>query len=160
MSTNDRALPRRVFIGVFALLQVICLEASAVSAQARPGGSPREAEVRALESSRAAALLHADTTALSRMIAGDFVEISRVGALRTKADNLRDISSGDLKLLTVAYDSQTVRLYGDVAVLTGIADNTGTYRGFPFRGKIRYTRIFVMRDGRWQAVLMQQTSMP
>jgi hypothetical protein len=44
-------------------------------------------------------------------------------------------------------------------VLTGIADNTGTFRGFPFSGKIRYTRIFVRREGRWQAVAMQQTSM-
>jgi len=32
-------------------------------------------------------------------------------------------------------------------------------RGFPCAGKIRYTRIFVRRDGRWQAVAMQQTSM-
>jgi len=52
-----------------------------------------------------------------------------------------------------------VRIYGDVAVLDGIADNTGTYRGFPFSGKVRYTRIFVRRDGRWQAVAMQQTGM-
>ena len=45
------------------------------------------------------------------------------------------------------------------AVLQGIADNTGTFRGFPFTGKIRYTRVFVRRAGRWQAVAMQQTSM-
>ena len=46
-----------------------------------------------------------------------------------------------------------------IAVLTGIADNTGTMRGFPFAGKIRYTRVFVRRDGHWRAVLMQQTPM-
>jgi hypothetical protein len=59
----------------------------------------------------------------------------------------------------VKYDSLTVRIYGDVAVLRGIADNSGTYRGFPFTGKIRYTRVFVRRDRRWQAVAMQQTTM-
>jgi hypothetical protein len=53
----------------------------------------------------------------------------------------------------------SVRIYGDVAVLQGIADNMGTFRGFPFAGKIRYTRIFVRRNGRWRAVAMQQTSM-
>jgi len=52
-----------------------------------------------------------------------------------------------------------VRIYGDVAVLRGIADNSGTFRGFPFSGKVRYTRVFVKRDGRWQAVEMQQTAM-
>jgi len=50
-----------------------------------------------------------------------------------------------------------VRVYGDVAVLRAIADNTGTMRGFPFSGRIWYTRVFVWRDGRWQAVTMQQT---
>ena len=116
-----------------------------------------EDSVRAVEMSRRQALLAADTVALSRMLAPDFVEISRLGAIRTRADNIRDIASGDLHLTAINYDSLTVRVYGDVAVLTGIANNTGTFHGFPFSGKIRYTRVFVRRDGRWQAVLMQQT---
>ena len=45
-------------------------------------------------------------------------------------------------------------------LIGAFADNTGTFRGFPFAGKIRYTRISVRRDGRWQAVAMQQTSIP
>ena len=106
---------------------------------------------------RREALLAADTIALSRMLAPDFMEISRLGTVRTRADNIRDIASGALHLTSISYDSLNVRVYGDVAVLTGIADNTGTMRGFPFSGRIRYTRVFVRRDGRWQAVLMQQT---
>ncbi len=93
------------------------------------------------------------------MLADEFIEISRLGSSRTRADNIRDIASGELKLTSVRYDSLMVRIYGDVALLQGIADNTGTFRGFPFSGKIRYTRIFLRRDGRWQAVTMQQTSM-
>jgi len=116
-----------------------------------------EDSVRAVELSRGQALLRADTAALSRMVADEFIEISRLGQVRTKADNIRDIGSGDLHLLSVKYDSLVVRIYGDVAVLRGIADNSGTMRGFPFAGKIRYLRIFVRRDGRWQAVAMQQT---
>jgi ketosteroid isomerase-like protein len=118
-----------------------------------------EDSVRAVEMGRRQALLAADTVALSRMLAPDFMEISRLGTVRTRADNIRDIASGALHLTSVTYDSLTVRVYGDVAVLTGIADNTGTMRGFPFSGKIRYTRVFVRRDGRWQAILMQQTMM-
>ncbi len=118
-----------------------------------------EDSVKAVEMNRRQALLAADTVALSRMLAPDFTEISRLGTVRTRADNIRDIASGALHLTSVTYDSLTVRVYGDVAVLTGIADNTGTMRGFPFAGKIRYTRVFVRREGRWQAVLMQQTMM-
>ena len=129
-----------------------------VVAAARAADATHTADsVRAAEQARADALLKADTTALSRLVADDFVEISRLGTLRTKADNIRDIASGDLKLLTVKYDSTNVRVYGDVAVLRAIANNTGMFHGQPFAGRIWYTRVFVWKDGRWQAVTMQQT---
>jgi len=130
-----------------------------VAAQGNAGGSTPEDSVRAVELARGRALMQADTVALSRMVAEEFTEVSRLGQLRTRADNIRDIATGVLKLTSVKYDSLTVRIYGDVAVLSGIADNAGTFRGFAFSGKIRYTRIFVRRDSRWQAVAMQQTSM-
>jgi ketosteroid isomerase-like protein len=133
--------------GLFLLIGAATLQAQA------------EDSVKALETRRGEALLKADTAALSRMMTAEFIEISRLGQVRTGADNLRDIGAGVLKLTSVKYDSLTVRIYGDVAVLRGIADNTGSMRGFPFSGKIRYTRVFVKRDGRWQAVAMQQTVM-
>jgi hypothetical protein len=134
------------------------LLAAPLTAQ-QPAAVAAEDSVRAVEMARAQALLHADTVALSRMLAAEFIEVSRLGQIRTRADNIRDIASGELKLTNVRYDSLAVRIYGDVAVLRGIADNTGVFRGFPFAGRIRYTRVFVRRDGRWQAVTMQQTPM-
>lgn len=150
--------PARIGILIALLLLAMC--GTRLAAQNPPGPTPAEDSVRAVEQQRAQALLRADTAALSRLVATEFVEISRLGQLRTKADNIRDIGSGDLRLTSVRYESQIVRIYGDVAVLTGVADNTGTFRGMPFTGKIRYMRVFVRRDGRWQAVAMQQTPMP
>ncbi len=115
--------------------------------------------VRALEQARAQALLRADTTALGRMVAPGFVEVSRLGTLRTRADNIGEIASGALKLTSIRYDSTQVHLYGDVAVLTAISENAGVFHGMPFTGRVRYTRIFVRGPGGWQAVLMQQTPM-
>jgi hypothetical protein len=86
--------------------------------------------------------------------------VNRFGQIRGRAMNMQEIATGALKLNTVSYDSLTVRVYGDVGVPTGIADNTGEFRGTPFSGKIRYTRIFVRRGGQWQAVAMQHTPMP
>jgi hypothetical protein len=143
-----------MMIRAAALLVLACRAAAAQSP------STPEDSLRAAESARAQALLHADTVALSRLVAAEFVEVSRLGTLRSRADNIRDIASGDLRLTSIKYDSLTVQIYGDVAILRGIADNTGAFHGFPFAGKIRYTRIFVRRDGRWQAVAMQQTPMP
>jgi ketosteroid isomerase-like protein len=151
---RSRAAPG---LAMLAWVLWLCLGAGPSRGEGKPAPGAAEDSVRAVEQARGRALVRADTTALARMIADEFVEISRFGTLRTKADNLRDISSGALKLITVRYDSTTVRVYGDVAVLRAIADNTGTMRGFPFSGRIWYTRVFVWRDGRWQAVTMQQT---
>ena len=143
------------------IIAVVSIGASGWMVFGQTGGAaPLEETIKALEASRAQALLRADTKALGDMVADDFVEISRLGQLRTKADNVRDIASGDLKLTSVKYEDLAVRVYGDVAILTGVADNIGTARGIPFTGKVRYTRVFVRRNNRWQAVLMQQTSIP
>jgi ketosteroid isomerase-like protein len=143
-----------------AAVLLVVVPAGRLEAKPPPSDSTVVDTVRALEAARGQALLSADTAAIARMTADEFVEISRLGQLRTKADNLREIGSGALKLASVKYDEVTVNVYGDVAILRGVADNTGTFRGMPFAGRIRYTRIFVRRDGRWQAVAMQHTMMP
>ncbi|GAC1480292.1 MAG: hypothetical protein NVS1B4_25360 [Gemmatimonadaceae bacterium] len=157
MSHRHGYVPPVARAAVLLLLGLFSARGSTVEAQSPAAGATAEDAVRAVEMSRAQALLRADTAALSRMVADEFFEIARFGQLRSKADNIRDIGSGDLRLPSVRYDSLVVRTYGDVAVLRGIADNTGTARGLPFAGRIRYTRIFVRRDGRWQAGAMQQT---
>jgi uncharacterized protein DUF4440 len=159
MATGLSPLPGSPSVGVAIVLAVFSAYTPRVTAQGPGTASSAEDSVRAVEAARGQALLHADTVALSRMLADEFVEISRLGTRRTRVDNVRDIASGTLHLTSVRYDSLTVRIYGDVAVLQGIAENAGTFRGFPFSGRIRYTRIFVRRDGRWQAIAMQQTSM-
>jgi ketosteroid isomerase-like protein len=116
--------------------------------------------IRALETARGQALMAGDSTAIARMTADEFVEVSRLGQLRTKADNVHDIGSGMLKLTSFKTDSVSVQVYGDVAILREITDNAGSFRGFPFSGRIWVTRVFVKRDGRWQAVAMQHTMIP
>src|SRR5438552_13200353 len=116
-------------------LAIGLLVMSAASLQAQA-----EDSVRAVEMNRRQALLAADTVALSRMLAPDFSEISRFGAVRTRADNIRDIASGDLHLTSINYDSLTVRIYGDVAVLSSITYNSGTHNGYYFCGEYHYTR--------------------
>lgn len=146
----------RIAITGFALL---ALGGRPAMAQVAGDTTARAASVKDAELARRQALLASDTVALSRLVAPEFYEISRFGLIRPRSANMREIATGTLHLLTINYDSTMVHVYGDVAVLSAIADNTGTYMGVPFSGKIRYTRVFVWRDDRWQAVVMQQTPM-
>ena len=96
--------------GYLALL-LLGAWSSPLRAQNLPARATPEDSIRALELARGDALLHADTVALSRMVAAEFIEISRLGQLRGRADNIRDIAAGDLRLTSVHYDSLTVRIY-------------------------------------------------
>jgi ketosteroid isomerase-like protein len=147
---------RTQFIAVIAAAAL----AATVPARAQVTTGPIADSIRTLEARRAQALLAADTAALSRMIGDEFVEISRIAQLRTKRDNLTEIATGNLQIRSVQYVDLSVRIYGDVAILQGIADNTGVFRGTPFSGKLRYTRVFVRRAGGWVAVAMQHTMIP
>lgn len=144
---------------IASALAFCCVQGSLALAQI-PASPATADSLRALEEARGQALLRGDTVALSRMTAAEFNELTRFGTVRTRADNLRDVSSGMLRLVAVHFDSVAVRIYGDVAILQGITDNEGTMGGVAFSGRIRYTRVFLRRDGRWQAVTMQHTPMP
>src|SRR5262249_12028464 len=148
---------RRLRSGTRVVLVALALAGLPSGLRAQSRGAGAADTVRAQELGRARILLNAGPTAPSRQLANEFVEISRLGQLRTRADNLHDIASGQLKLRAVKYDSVTVQVYGDVAVVRGIADNSGTFLGMPFSGRLRFTRVLVRRDGRWQAVAMQHT---
>src|SRR4051794_16470616 len=109
--------PQRTCNWLFAiaLLATHLGVANAGSAQAVTEG-PAADSVRQAESERRQALLSSDTVSLSRLTGREFYEISRFGRVRTRAENMGEIASGALKLLTISYDSLSVRIYGDVAI--------------------------------------------
>src|SRR5438445_171821 len=100
MSTSPRFHSRRVsnrMAYVALMLGVATASAVAQDASSSYAASTPEDSVRAVELARGEALLHADTVALSRMIAPEFIEISRLGQLRPRAVNLREIATGELR---------------------------------------------------------------
>jgi hypothetical protein len=51
------------------------------------------------------------------------------------------------------------RVYGNAAVVTGLGTRSGTYKGSGFADQqFLWTDTFTMKDGRWQCVASQGTS--
>jgi len=50
-----------------------------------------------------------------------------------------------------------MRVYGNVVVVNARTINKGHRRERDVSGEFRYTRVYVKREGRWQAVLSQYT---
>ena len=49
-------------------------------------------------------------------------------------------------------------VFGDAAIVSMAAESKGTYKGKPFSENSRGIDFFVKRDGRWQVVNSQMTT--
>jgi ketosteroid isomerase-like protein len=119
--------------------------------------SQAEQELIQIERDWCAALVKKDTTALARILADDYTSIGSRGIASTKADELANLKGSDS--ITNCVDTKfKVRIYGDAAVVTGLATRSGTYKGIAFKDRQTFwTDTFIRKDGRWQCVATQGT---
>lgn len=131
----------------------------AVRAKATIDASDQETIRQIIEMERQAkeASLHRDPEFPERTLAEDYVAITPLGQVTTKKDSVSARKSGQLRYDTIDVTDMVVRLYGDTAIVTARADVKGHQLGEDFSGPYRYTRVWVRRAGRWQAVSYQAT---
>jgi ketosteroid isomerase-like protein len=129
------------------------------------GGSRDEQEVRGLEEQLAKAVVRGDREFFDRNLADDFTHTSHTGAFKTRAQWMAESKFSDARQEPGAtrydafeVDQLAVRVYGDTAVVTGRSTPKGTTaKGGPITGQFRFLRVWVKRQGRWQAVAFQGT---
>jgi ketosteroid isomerase-like protein len=114
-------------------------------------------EVVEIEHQAREATLRRDPEFPQRMLADDYVAIGPLGQVTTKKEAISARRSGQLRYDNIDVSDMVVRLYGDTAVVTARADVKGHQLGEDFSGPYRYTRVWVRRSGRWQAVSYQAT---
>ena len=101
------------------------------------------------------ALERRDAPAVDAILADDFLDATYRGALRTKSEALAALHSPDRADAAQQLSELRARVYGAAGVVTGI--NTVTARDGSFSVRVRFTDVFVRRDGRWRAVSAQET---
>jgi ketosteroid isomerase-like protein len=100
----------------------------------------------------------ADIATLDRILAPDWTVTHGDGTINTKAEYLADLKSGARKFFAeVTEDRVDVRVYGDTAVASGTSDSKVEYKGRPSGGPLRFTRVYVKRDGRWLMIVTHAT---
>jgi len=126
---------------------------------AQTATSQAEKEIRAAERLWNEARVKADIAALDRLLADGWTGTHGGGTMDTKAQYLADLKSGDRKFSAdVSEDQVAIRFYGDTAVVAGLSDSKVTFRGQVQGGPLRFTRVYVKRDGRWQMIVSHATS--
>ena len=97
----------------------------------------------------------ADMRFLESFYAKEFTVGVMNGGESTRSQDLAMFSSGDLKPTTIDDREMHVYLYGESAMVTGLEHLEGSYKGHTGQFDLRFTNVFVYRDGRWQIVRHQ-----
>lgn len=119
-----------------------------------------EADVRAADAQRFAAMVARDRPALERLLADDLTYTHSTGQVDSKAQFLDSLASGALVYRSIEPEEAAVRVYGETAVVTGRAVMRIENRGQTLVLPVRFTSVYVRRDGLWRLAAWQSTRLP
>jgi hypothetical protein len=123
-------------------------------------------EVAAAEAAVQQAMLAGDAKKLEPLLDETFVWTQHTGERRTRQQLLDSLASGQLKYSKSETSGVTVNVYGDAAVVRGVAvRQRSSYVGAEGKGDAApftafYTLTFVNRGGSWRAAAMHTSRTP
>jgi uncharacterized protein (TIGR02246 family) len=138
-------------MAALVLSTVVTAVAQQESVRTRDTASAEQA-VQQQDQERIRAQINADPVALGRIYADDFLGIGPTGVVRNKADAIADFTTHVLTYQSITTAEVRLRVYGIAAVQTGRSTMVGQDRGKAVPRDNRFTRVWVMTDGRWQLV--------
>ncbi|MCH8621797.1 nuclear transport factor 2 family protein [Undibacterium sp. TS12] len=156
---------RALFKGICQFVAVVSLVVSLFPVQAAEIASNAKQAAIIAELTRQAdawdkAIIRKDRAAIEANMAEDFRQIDGEGDVETKASFVNGLVSAKLEIDPYTVEEFDVRLYGNVALLSGRTRMTGRYDGKPFKSHYRYIDIYAQRDGKWQIVSVQISKIP
>jgi ketosteroid isomerase-like protein len=132
------------------------IAAGAAASQQRRVQSDQEILVD-LEKQWNAAFYRRDAAFIATILADDFVATYDDGTRGDKAKELALASGFAQQVESAVPDEFTVKEYGDTAVVRFTLRLVGLREGRRVETVLRYTDIWIIRDGRWQCVSSHST---
>ena len=114
-------------------------------------------ELAQIEQKIVKAWLEGDWKTIESILAPDWSVIDLTGRVLTKAQVLQELGSGERKIESGSVDDLNVRIFGDIAIVTGRSVLSGAYQGKRVSVVQRFTDVFAKRNDRWQVVASQGT---
>ena len=141
------------------LVTMLALAACAASPTPRGDKPAVERALVAQATAWDAAIVRKNRAAIEANMASDFRQIDRRGNVSTREQFLAGITDAKLEIDPYTVDDLDVRVYGDVALLSGTTRLSGRWDGEAFTTHYRYTDVYARgRDGAWRVVSVQITT--
>jgi ketosteroid isomerase-like protein len=100
-----------------------------------------------------------DRTTIERLLADDYLYIHSNGSAKNRAEEIAETMSPDMGWTNSQIGELRVRVFGDVAIVTGTNTLTGAAKGYA-SGVRRFTDVWVRFNGLWKTVGGQSTVAP
>ena len=118
-----------------------------------------EEQLKKIEQDWVSAYVKRDKAFVERIASDDFAFIGPDGNMVGKEEYMKSID-GDTVFTAITVEELKVRVYGDAAVVLGIASITAKAKGEDESGRYSFTDVFVKQKGEWKAVSGQVTPWP
>ena len=146
---------------ILALVLALPVRAPAQESSS-PAASPAEAELREAIRAYDDALRRADVEAAGKFWADEYVFINPRGEHVTRAERVANLREKRTAFGSLSHEprEEVIRTYADgtVAVYTTLLAVDGRYGGEAEQGEFRALVVWIHRDGRWQQLASQMTS--
>jgi len=101
-----------------------------------------------------------DYKALATLLGDDLVYTHSSAAVDSKASYLESLTSGRVTYKVIKPTDLQVRVFGDLAIIHGVAAMNVDANGQAIVNTLRFTDVWAKRDGRWQMIAWQSTRLP
>jgi ketosteroid isomerase-like protein len=114
--------------------------------------TPGVSRVHLAESSLRRAQLAGDAAALEPLLDDDLVFTGPDGAIYGKQDDLSAHRAGMIRVTQLEPSEERVQDFGEIVVVSVRMEMRGLFKGTPFGGPFRYTRVWRAHRSSWRVV--------
>jgi ketosteroid isomerase-like protein len=141
----------------FLLLSAFVITAALLVTFAKPQPLPGDdkAIVAALDTEYQAAVKNNDAATIDRILADDFVLVTGKGKVFRKEDLLKEARDAKTTYEHQEDSQQTVRVWGDTAVVTALLWVKGTEAGKSLEYKLWFSDVYKRTPNGWKYVFAQ-----
>ena len=146
--------------GIAGTFTAVAILALVVAAGSGVSSADQGSDVLDTQQRRFLAMVEADRDALEAILADDLVYIHTTGVVDSKSSLIESIVSGAVDYTRLVPAETTLRLVGNVALVTGTADLGVLAGGTTHAARIRFTEVYVATVDGWRLVSWQSTRVP
>jgi ketosteroid isomerase-like protein len=154
-------LPTRLVVVLFTALLVATVPHAFAQRQQHQHHERKHierAQIVALEQEWQQAALADDVSTMDKLLSEDYLGITANGEVLTKAQQLDHMSSRKFVLTKLETSELKIKLIGNIAIVTSLAQVEGSSDDRPLDGAFRYTRVYQrLPSGTWKITNFEVT---